>query len=415
MSQEARSCPGRRARPVAEAAVDILLERAEELARGWAIALILARPLQRIGEIPLGDIAREAPALCAQAIRALESDVELERMAGPRARSGREEFPGAHRLGALAGAGDAGAAVEAVEALRSVLWEALIDELRAPTARQVADLADRLGYVCATVLDATLAAPFLPDAEMASEAAGVPVGGPSPANAHQSGASPERDRASGRGSRAVLVDERADGPGPVARIAQTQPMTARPLPWDLPLTASSQMPEIEAEEGRAEQGSAAWIGSIGTQLERFERDGLRFAVLLVELDEIERLHGGVPSGGLSCPADELEGALEAELRGGADRSAGSLTRERPGRYWLLAPHTDAGAADALAERLARVARGLRSRDGAPLEVAVGTAVCPEDGRDAAALAAHADVGLLAARASGRSAARRSVTLVDEPV
>ena len=48
----------------------------------------------------------------------------------------------------------------------------------------------------------------------------------------------------------------------------------------------------------------------------------------------------------------------------------------------------------------RRARGA----GAP---SVGTAVCPADGREPATLAAHADVGLFAARAASRAAGRRS--------
>src|ERR1700730_7850810 len=124
--------PSRCARPVADAPVEALLVRADELARRWAIALVVARPLEQIGEVPLEDLAREAPALCEQAVRALQSDAELERMATPAAPRGRENPAPSHRLGALAGAHDAGAAVEAVEALRGVLWDALLDELSWP-------------------------------------------------------------------------------------------------------------------------------------------------------------------------------------------------------------------------------------------------------------------------------------------
>ena len=93
----------------------------------------------------------------------------------------------------------------------------------------------------------------------------------------------------------------------------------------------------------------------------------------------------------------MEDALARELR-----PADSLTRERPGRYWLLAPQTDGPRRAVLAERLARAVSSSASHRGTPLEVAVGIAVCPEDGRQASELAAHADVGLYAARAAGRS-------------
>jgi len=154
--------PAPRARAVAGAPVDALLARADELARRWAIALILALPLERIGEFPLESFARQAPLLCAHVVRALQSDLELERIA-PGANGGREPSP-ARRLAEVTGARDGRAAVQAVEALRGVLWEALLDEVRwhgfdQSPARDVADLADRLAYVCSSALVSSLAQP----------------------------------------------------------------------------------------------------------------------------------------------------------------------------------------------------------------------------------------------------------------
>ena len=125
-----------RARPVPEAPLDALLARADELARRWAIALILMRPLERIGELDLEMLAREAPALCAQVIRALASDAELERLIG-RGADGRDDSAPARKLSALAGAQDAESAIEAVEALRGVVWEALLEELPGPLGRSI--------------------------------------------------------------------------------------------------------------------------------------------------------------------------------------------------------------------------------------------------------------------------------------
>src|SRR5438270_6920837 len=154
--------PARRVRAVAGAPVEALVERADELARRWAIALILALPLERIGEFPLESFARHAPRLCAHVVRALQSDADLERIAS-RANGGREPSP-ALWLAEVTGARDGQATVEAVEALRGVLWEALLDELRwagfdQSPAREVADLADRLAYVCSSALVSSLAEP----------------------------------------------------------------------------------------------------------------------------------------------------------------------------------------------------------------------------------------------------------------
>ncbi len=421
------------------------------------VALILARPLERAGELPLEDLAREAPALCAQAIRALVSDAELERIAGPDPAGGRQDSASARRLGALAGARDAEEAVEAVEALRGVLWEAVQQELGWPvserSARQAAELADRLAYVCATALASTIAA---------TVAQGPPIGAAEAALASGSrqGGSSARPPAAPR--EAVLVDERDEGEGEAPRSSgvegppppQPQP---RPLPWEVsgdspsasrspaepaapplnftgigvPVSPSGTeasgiadtaapsrteahgivpgIAEIEIRDERGEEGPSAWIRSIGGQLERFEQDGLPFAVLLIEVGEEDRLRRAALPGGVASLTGRVEHALEQELRriegnSPGARSRGSLTCERPGRYWLLAPATDALAASRLAEWIVRSIGPLASRRWAPLEVRVGTAVCPQDGRDAVALAAHADLGIYAARTAGRSSA-----------
>jgi hypothetical protein len=465
VSRDPRSHPNPRPRPVTEAPVDALLARADDLARRWVVALILARPLQRISELPLEDLAHEAPVLCAQAIRALASDTELERMAGTDTEDGRDDSPSARRLGALAGARDAGSAVAAVEALRGVLWESLLAEPSWPSidrsARLVADLADRLAYVCATALAATIEATIaaglsvgIDDAEVSAAGSGhgTDDSGPSPAAPQEAILIDERDEAGDEtGPPAVSEEPRpAEArPSPEARQSpeahrspEARRAQVRPLPWDEPsqvpthpipqfpgdmaspadqseigaaaggggLRASqvtSAPEEIEIRDERGEEGPAAWIRSIGRQLERFEHDHLPFAVLLIELGDVARLRRAALPGGVSSLTSRVERVLAQELQrigdaSAAARPAGSLTCERPGRYWLVVPAMDAAAARRLADWLVRTIGPLASRRWAPLEVTVGTAVCPGDGRDAAALAAHADVGLYPARATGRS-------------
>jgi hypothetical protein len=153
-----------RAPAVAHAPVRAMLDGADELARQWAIALVRARPLEQIGEVPLADLARDGPSLLARVVRALESDAELELLAEEQASEGADPaHPGALLpLLRLAGAREASATVLATEALREVLWEALRDELGWPSfasssPRLVADLGDRLACVCATALAAALA------------------------------------------------------------------------------------------------------------------------------------------------------------------------------------------------------------------------------------------------------------------
>lgn len=378
-------------RPVSDLPGEALLARAEELARRWVIALIRSRPLNAIGEVPLEALAHEAPSLCAQVVRAMQSDVELGRLTG-RGGDARAGVAHARRLAEIAGARDGAGAVRAVEGLRGVLWEALLDQMTEPTARQVGDVADRLAYVCAEVLAValeagiTVAADISHDDDVAvlvddSEAATVGV---APAD--------------GSRRHTMIVDERHS--------------SERPLSWDEspPIPPGARAAEIEIRDERREEGPAAWIKSIGGQLEQYERDRLPFAVLLVELRDIERLRREDLSRGLAGVLAGVEGALAAVL----GQRAGSLTRERPGRYWLLMPETDRVGARELAGSLAHAVASCRGQDGAALEVAIGTAVCPDDGLEAPALAAHADVGLYADRSAARVMSGRRAA-IDEPV
>jgi GGDEF domain-containing protein len=295
--------------------------------------------------------------------------------------------------------------------LSETLWEALHEELIDPRSERVAELSEQLADVSIAVaslarVDARPPAPASPtatatvggasDRSVAPESSVTPVqpgymeppphsaravhSTPSNEPAPQWKPSAEPDATRGPLSRAVLIDELA-------------PAASEPL-------GVQSTPQIEIRDVRGEEGPAAWIGSIGRRLEHHEQDGSPFAVLLVELVDIERLQHAEPSDEEPRLTGQVEDALARELR-----PADSLTRERPGRYWLLAPQTDVTGAQMLVERIARAVRSSASHRGMALEVAVGVAVCPDDGRRASELAAHADVGLYAARVAGRSSIR----------
>jgi len=389
--------PVPRARPFADPSVEALIERAAELARRWAVALVQERSLEGLREIPLEQLALEAPALCGQLLRALSSESELALLLGcdeqDAARRGGAQ---ARRIAALAGASDAAALIAAVEALRGVIWEALLTELDpagTSHARRLADSSDRLAYVCSALLPAALGAVAAGDSEQPPEAS---------ASEASAAAAPSPDLIRPTSATIVIVDERRHEDQAVSQprvperepIAEPEPRVSAHEPVVAP--EPSGLNEIEVRDERGEEGPAAWIGSIGRQLERFEEDHLPFAVLLVELSH-QQAQSGL--------ADALENALEAMLGG---LGGGSLTRERDGRYWLLAPRTDRSGAAALAERLSTAAAAAGASKGVEVSVAVGTAVCPQDGRQASSLAAHADIGLYAARSRSRPASRASV-------
>ena len=296
-------------------------------------------------------------------------------------------------LAAIAGATDAVAAVEAAEALRGVLWEAVSRELREPAAPRPADVCDRLALVCAEALAASVAT--LERRPPASAAAGG-GGGPDEPPAE----SPRGERAPSPGE-AVIVDERT-------RHLATVPALEDPAPPAHPSPRT-----IEIRDERPAGGAAPWIGSIGSQLERFEQDRAPFAVLLVELVDLEQIAAEESRGAAERLAGDVEQLLAGALRSasgqtrgrgaiGAGPSLPTLTRERIGRYWLMAPEMDRAGTQLLAERLTRAAGTAMTTRGRAAAVAIGSALCPVDGREAEALSAYADVGLYAARAAMRA-------------
>ncbi len=275
MSRDRLDPPAARARAVADAPAEALAARAEELAHRWALTLLAARPLVEMAAIPLEDLARYAPAVCASLARALSSDEELAIFDVDR--EGRAGALAATAgLSALAAGWEASAAVEHVEALRGLLWQAALQELRDPTARQVADLSDRLASVCAAALAYALAG-----RSDAIGAGGARPAFPPPREQVLYSAPAPSPGALG----AVLIDERDDTPrqarpraawrrgdgAPVPTPADEQarpaeptsphgafgqsasPAGPRPLPWDTPLQSSA----APAQEPVADPGSPA--------------------------------------------------------------------------------------------------------------------------------------------------------------
>ncbi len=230
-----------------------LRERVEELSRRWAIAMLRERPLAALAEVPLERLALLAPGLCTQLVQALAAEQEP-------AASGE--------LQALASDWDAAGIVANVEALRGVIWEAVLEELSDPTARQVAELGDRLALLCAELVGAALAEDL--------------TRAPAPAQAPDAAAPMERAQILYRAPRstpgrrgAVLVNEREEtldpraqpvrrasephpsrafaptpeqanagsaGQAPQAAAASSSRAAARPLPWDTPLQPSGVPP-----------------------------------------------------------------------------------------------------------------------------------------------------------------------------
>jgi GGDEF domain-containing protein len=140
----------RRPHPVADVPPAALAD-GQGPAKGWLLALVAARPLQDAPALPMPDLARDAPGLCAAILRAVSSDADLRRL-----QVGGDLVALAARAGALAGAGGPADAVAAVAQLRGALWQALTATMAPLDAATTAALAERLAFVCDAVAAATL-------------------------------------------------------------------------------------------------------------------------------------------------------------------------------------------------------------------------------------------------------------------
>lgn len=328
------------ARPVADAPVAALTAAPDALARDWLVALLARAPLATASDVPVAELAREAPALCGAMARALASELELERLA-------EGDLHGlAARAGALAGARDPAAIVEAVELLRGVLWAAALAELRRPAPALVADLADRLAAVAAVVSAAALR-----------------------------GAAP-------------------------ARPVHAEPLHAVPDPprWDpsdavrtVQEAADTDEPQVRDLRPRIHDGSAT--DHVAQRVADHLTDHRTLALLLVELDGVERL---IAAGDDALAAvHAAEQALESLLRQGD-----GARRDGPGRIWITLPGTGPAGARALALRIAVAVERAAEHRGSALTVSSGIAVFPSDALDADGLMAHAEEALFRARAGG---------------
>ncbi len=345
------SNPARAARPVADAPLEALAD-ADALAKGWLLTLIADAPLQQAASVPAAELARDAPPLCAAMAAALVSQEALDRLRGD-----GELVPLAARAGRLAGAVDPAGTAGALAALRAVLWSAVADGLRQPEPELVSALAARLGLVCDVVTAAALSG----TAQAAAPAAPERAPEPEP--------------------RLVVV------PPAAAPVPPGGPLPAPAVPADV-------FPTITASHA-IEDRHEPWATAVVRRVDRLLAHGAPVSVLVVDVEDAERLLAADLHGEARTTLDRTERALREELRPGD-----AAVRERDGRLWVIGGGTTLEGARALGRRLAGAVSSSGNVGGVPLRAAVGIAVSPDDGTDAASLVAHADEGVFAARAAG---------------
>jgi len=226
------------------------------------------------------------------------------------------------------------AVVEAVESLRAGCWRAVAAVLVPRGAEALAGAGDRLAHVCALISTAAVPGTHRFDGDQAP------------------------------------VTEPADGePSP---LAQADRFAAR----------------------RAAEPAPEWMAALESQLAEGGRWGRQFALLLVEVDEAERLRVAGQAGKGKDPLAGLGRAVRDRLR-----QIDVLAHEDGPRLWVIAPGCAQEGALALASRLAEGIAAAGSRR-VPLSASVGVSMYPRDGRDAGVLAEHAEEQMFAARAAG---------------
>lgn len=332
----------RRARPVADAPIETLLERTEDLAKGWLLALLERAPLDDAPRILAAELTHEGPRVCAAILRAIADETDHRRL-----EPGGALQPLVARVGELAGAGGAAATSLAVDALHSVMWSALRSELRDPDPDLITELAERLSQVTGLMRAAAL--------EHGSEAGSI---------------------------RAPISAV------PAASVAAEPPPASR-FSW----------PPSRTGPGRpaaAEPSRELWVDALEDEIRA--ADDTPLSLLLAELEDADRVRAVEtdPAGTVTRGAF---GAFARAVREVA-RHQDILVCETDARAWIIARDTGRTGAQALGTRIAAAVRAREPWHGAPLSASVGIAVLSEDGRSAAELIEAAEEARFAAAAEG---------------
>ena len=254
----------RRARPVADASLDVLLDRSEDLAKGWLLALLEQVPLDDAPRILATDLTREGPRVCEALLRAIGSDADERRLEPDGALA-----PLAARVGELAGAAGPRDAAQAVDALQGVMWAALRAEIRDPDPEFVSQLAERLAQVSALLRAAVLREPAaggVPAGDAAGHAAGGPAGSP---------------------SLSAVPAPPADMPREVPRPGPPDGASATESAGDSASAAGPRLRAWVAGDPPPADPPALWVGALAEEIEH--SGAVPLTLLLTELEDADRV------------------------------------------------------------------------------------------------------------------------------
>ena len=237
-----------------DAPVDALLPRVEDIAKGWLLAVLEQAPLEDAPAILAADLARDGPRICESVVRALADDDDLRRL-----EPGGALEPLVSLTGELAGAQAPEPVSRAVDALHGVVWSALRGELADADADEIAALAERL------------------DA---------------------------RHRARARGGAEAIVPRRRrparafTRSGPRASRICRRPRRAPPRRRAVPSMAPD----------------ALWIGAVEDEIAHAEQSGVPLSLLLVELNDANRVQASEAPSEASATFGRFAQALRTVVR-----------------------------------------------------------------------------------------------------
>jgi len=379
----------RRPGPVVTTGVEALFVRGEELAKGWLLAMVEDAPLEEAAAIMAGDIARDGPRICDAVVRAVYDEADLRRI-----EPGGVLEPLVSRAGELAGSRGAEAAAHAVETLRSIIWSGLRGELARTDADLLADAGERLSLVAEVVRAAVLRrlGGSESDGPQRSRVAPLRVARadlPSASREGSGGAGPPERR--GEGGRAPGHEGTG---GSAGGGGTTGGFGDRESAHDPGSGPAGRGHESSESRGRA-VGDALWIGALRDEIVRAAQARSPLSLLLVELEEAERMLVSESRGGATATFGRFAQAVRTAVR-----NRDVLACETESRAWIIARDTGRAGAQALGSRIVTAVPAEESWRGAPLTVSVGLAVLGEDGHNATALIEAAEQTRFAAQASG---------------
>jgi GGDEF domain-containing protein len=405
----------RRPRPVVAAGVEAVLLRGDDLAKGWLLALLEDAPLDDAPAILAGQVAQDGPRICEAVVRAVYDESDLRRIEP----DGVLE-PLVSRAGEIAGARTAEQAARAIDALRGVVWSALHGELARTDPDLLADAAERLSLIAETVRGAVLRrrvgeetanrrtprmAPLRvagEDAPRASTPTPDPSVGPdAPAHSAAVPSPPPEPGLVPPGSGVVppesglIAPESGVSSSPGSGFVPPESGLIPPESGVIAPEAPAQGSTAAGEAREPQVRDALWIGALRDEIVRAGRARLPLSLLLVELEEAERLLAVEPYSEASATFGRFAQAVR-----GAVRRRDVLACETDSRAWVIARDTGRAGAQALGSRIVTAVPTEESWRGAPLTVSVGLAVLGEDGHNAAALIEAAEQTKFAAEASG---------------